>query len=312
MVCGSYGGNLLNLLYIRKYITFPKLHFPNINKYIFPLTVLFINSLATTIYVNSDIVMLGFYLDDSSVGVYGFSSKIYNTLKYFINSAIVVTIPRIGYVLKNNTNTFKIFIKNIRGILSLIIFPIATGLFLLSNSVIEIIGGEEYIKGISSLQILALALIFALFGSLNTNCILLVNRQEKKVLMATTVSAALNVGFNLILIPQMGIAGAAITTVIAEMVNCLIQSYFSNKLVGTALFGTKKEYLQIILGCVIVYVAVSISKVIWNNYTVLNHVMRILFSMGLSFLLYYAFLSLIKNEYIGKLNNYISSKLWRS
>lgn len=62
LVLGSYGGNLVNICYIRKYVKLRINARLDFKKYIIPLFLLFVNSLATVIYVNSDITMLGFLL----------------------------------------------------------------------------------------------------------------------------------------------------------------------------------------------------------------------------------------------------------
>lgn len=97
----------------------------------------------------------------------------------------------------------------------------------MSDSMILIAGGEQYIAGDAVLKVLSVATLFAIYASLFTNCVLIVNRQEKLCLKATVVSAIVNVGLNFVLMPTLGMIGAAVTTVIAELVNCMMQMCFS-------------------------------------------------------------------------------------
>ena len=57
----------------------------------------------------------------------------------------------------------------------------------MSDSMILLAGGEQYISGDAALKILSVATLFAIYASLFTNCVLIVNRQEKYCLNATVI-----------------------------------------------------------------------------------------------------------------------------
>lgn len=228
-VLAASGGNLLNIFYVRKYVKFNFTFHMNVKTHIIPLMILFINSVAITIYVNSDITMLGFYYDDSVVGVYSFASKIYSIIKQLVNAIVVVSLPRIAYIVKNQSNQYKSYMDKIFWALSVALLPIVAGTLGMSNTIIQIAGGEEYVSGNYALDILSIALIFAILASFFTNCVLIIYSQEKKCLQSTIVSAFINVGLNFALLPKIGITGAAITTVIAEATNCFVQMRFAKK-----------------------------------------------------------------------------------
>lgn len=226
-VLATNGGNLINIFYVRKYAKIRFTFNMDLKRHLLPLLILFVNSIAITIYVNSDITMLGFFESDAQVGVYSFASKIYNLLKQLINAVVVVSVPRIAYILKNKSEEYEMFINKIFSALNIILLPIIVGMFCMSDSMILLAGGEQYISGDAALKILSVATLFAIYASLFTNCVLIVNGQEKYCLEATVISAIVNVAMNLVLMPRLGMIGAAITTVLAEFVNCMMQIYFS-------------------------------------------------------------------------------------
>lgn len=229
LVLGSYGGNLVNIIYIRKYVKI-RINFKvDFKKYVRPLFLLFINSMATVVYVNSDITMLGFFTNNRLMGIYSFSSKIYNMIKCLINAVLIVTVPRLAYMLGHKKYNYTKLLNTIFIILLLLLVPCTVGLCVLSKPIIFLIGGTQYIDGNLSLKVLSLSLFFALVGSVFTNCILIVNRLEKRCIIGTITSACINVILNCILIPIMGITGAAITTVIAEAINMIIQAFYAYK-----------------------------------------------------------------------------------
>lgn len=112
-VLATNGGNLINIFYVRKYAKIRFTFNMDLKRHLLPLLILFVNSIAITIYVNSDITMLGFFESDAQVGVYSFASKIYNLLKQLINAVVVVSVPRIAYILKNKSEEYEMFINKI-------------------------------------------------------------------------------------------------------------------------------------------------------------------------------------------------------
>lgn len=258
-VLATNGGNLINIFYVRRYAKIRFTFNMDLKRHLLPLLILFVNSIAITIYVNSDITMLGFFESDKQVGVYSFASKIYNLLKQLINAIIVVSIPRIAYVIKNKPDEYRRLINNIFSMINILLFPIIVAMFFLSDSMITIAGGEQYISGGLVLKILSIATLFAIYASLFTNCVLIVNMQEKFCLKATIISAIVNVGLNIVLIPWLGMIGAAITTVLAEFVNFVLQLYFSKHF-----FNWRTLTLKPIISCLVGSIMIALICIICN------------------------------------------------
>lgn len=224
-----YGGFILNIFYIRKYVKL-RLTFRIDKRHIAPIIVLFANAVAVIIYVNSDITILSHYCSDSQVGIYGFSTKLYTAIKQIINAFIIVTIPRISSAIEIDRNRYYALMRKLLSALFLIILPVTVFTSLQAKELILCVGGEKYVSGYVCLIILSFALMFAILGSYVSNNIVLVNRREKISLAATMVSALLNITLNFLWIPKHGIEAAALTTLIAEVVCFLIQLYCSRRL----------------------------------------------------------------------------------
>jgi O-antigen/teichoic acid export membrane protein len=92
-------------------------------------------------------------------------------------------------------------------------------------------------------------LIFALAASVYTNCILIVNRLEKRCLISTLTSAVSNVLLNLFLIPRYGAIGAAITTVVAEALNLQLQRFFARRDLELCLRISMKNICTVLTEC---------------------------------------------------------------
>ena len=101
-------------------------------------------------------------------------------------------------------------------------FQILTGLCILSDNVIEIIAGADFLPATMSLRLLCIALGVSLFGCLFASGVLLPHRMEKCFLKATLISAVVNLVLNFILIPDYHQNAAAFTTVVAEVIVMMI------------------------------------------------------------------------------------------
>lgn len=219
MVFGNSGGYILNIWYTRRFIPLKITHHLNLKHHIRPMLYLFGVSLAIKIYIQSDIMILGFFKTDSEVGIYTISSKIYTIVKSVLNAIIMAVIPRLSLMFVENKSEYSKYLKKIKQVLYTIVFPCVVGLFMESDNILYLIGGEQFLNGSTSLRILCLALVFAVFSCYYANTILVINREDKIFFEATIISAIVNIILNLLLIPFWGIEGAALTTVISEVID---------------------------------------------------------------------------------------------
>lgn len=257
-VIASAGGNIFNIFYVRRYV---HLHFTlrcNFKLHFKPIMLLFCNAIAGTIYVNSDTTILGILQTESAVGIYSLSTKIYLVIKQVLNAVIMVSLPRLSALLAvNDIENYKKISNKIMNALCTIIFPAIVGLFILSEKCILIVGGEQYIAGANALKILSIAAAFAVLACFYSCAIMLPFRQEKICLIASLVSALVNIVLNFVVIPMWSYNGAALTTLISEMIVFLIYKYYSKdypkvgfnpKIIGSTAIGC----IAIIIVCRIV------------------------------------------------------------
>ncbi|MEK1392765.1 flippase [Limosilactobacillus fermentum] len=277
------GGNLLNIIYIRKYVNV-KLKFSRLKQHIKPILILFANNVAVTIYANSDITMLGFYSSNNAVGVYSLASKIYSLAKLMINAVVMVMVPRLSYVV-NQKEKYEKYVFSTAKYLIYICLPIVCGSAILSKQILYIVGGNEYLTGSMSLSILSFAIIGAVGGSFFSNCVLLEHKKEKFILISTSISAVLNVGINIFMIPKFGINGAAITTLIAECVDCVLEAIYSREFISISKL-ISKDYICCFIGSISVLVICCLIKSIISA-----PIMCVLVSGFLSAVVYVYFIS---------------------
>ncbi|MCI8659815.1 MAG: flippase [Lachnospiraceae bacterium] len=206
-----------NWFYVRKYVK-PQITFHlKLQQHIGPLLLLFSNSIAISIYVNFDTTMLGWMKGDYYVGLYAVAVKIYTIMKSLLAAIYVVTIPRLAfYIGKKKQQEYKKVYTDLWGYLSILLIPSGIGLLCISHEIMILMGGAKYGIATPTLQILSIGLIFAVFGGLITAVLNITIGKEQNNLIATILSAVINCGLNLILIPLFNQNGAAFTTLLSE------------------------------------------------------------------------------------------------
>jgi len=285
--------NIANYFYIRyKYCKFQfKLHC-GFRKHIKPILIIFSTSIAISIYVNSDTTMLGFMTNDYQVGLYSTAVKIYTIVKNILSAALIVLIPRFSLLLQcDKKEEANHLFSRVFNVLTILMLPSIVGLFITSEDVIHLIGGSNYLGGTNSLRLLCVAIAFSLIAYLYTQCILIPKKKEKVVFIATTISAAVNIGLNFVFIPLWGINGAAITTIIAEAIVCVMSIIYSKS--DIKLGEIANNLFSVIIGCI------GISIVGWLCYRFLDYfLIRLLATMILSAVIYAILLVTLKNSIV--------------
>ncbi|MDM0906267.1 flippase [Clostridium perfringens] len=297
--------NIFNFIHARKYC---KIAFTiNIDwkKHLFPIIVLFANSIAILIYVESDTTLLGLLCGNYEVGLYSVSVKIYKIVKQAINAIVIVSIPRISYYLAQEEieKYYNLLNRMLEGII-IICFPIIIILIIYASDVIKIISGISYLEASTSLRILSCAIIFSLVASFIANAVLIPNRKENVVLVATIISALANFILNLILIPLWKQNAAALTTLIAEGITfliCIIS--FRKKLKRIMISRTLRNSFLSGL-CMILFMFVI------NNMTsYFNSLIRIIICVPSNLIIYCLVLFLLQDKTILMIMKDIKSRL---
>lgn len=172
IVVSNSGANIINLLGLKKYCDIRPCFNRNVLKHLAPILILFANSVATRIYVNSDITVLGFLTSDYNVGIYTIASKIYSITKQVLAAVIIVSIPRLSFYWGHGKQEeYEKLANRILYILVTLVLPVVVGLFSLSKEVILTISTKEFITAQVPLQILSGALFFCLFNWFFTSCV---------------------------------------------------------------------------------------------------------------------------------------------
>ncbi len=286
-VTGVIIANFFNYFHIRKNLGIkPKfLISKDMKKHIKPIMYFFACSIATFIYINSDIsiIKLFFPYDDSHNGLYGAATRFYQLIKEMINAAFVVIIPRISNDLVNDKEKANSKLSKVLNFTILLTVPCSVGLFMVREDLIMIFSGAEFAGATTALGILAFSLAPALLANFYINIVMIPFKMEKKVTIATLISAAVNIGLNFVLIPLYAENAAAFTTLLAETSLALMGLYYARKI---KIGNVSKSLVTALTGSGLIFViCFSINNLIKNR--VFNFVLDVVLS-GIAYVVVFA------------------------
>ncbi len=184
---------------------------------------LIISGIVIIIYLKVDILMLGEMIGDRAVGEYSAAVKV-SELWYFVPTSIVKSFfPSVVKAKDTSETLYYDRLQKLFNLMAVIGYAVAIPMTFISTPTIALLFGQEYVIAGSVLSVHIWAGLFVTLGVARDPW--LMSEGLTKFSAATTTCGAIaNIILNFLLIPQYGIMGAAIATVIAQ----LVASYFAN------------------------------------------------------------------------------------
>lgn len=214
------------LIYFCKEIKISKVLFSEI-KNIFYLKKSIVYNVSSTLifilYTRIDQLMIKYFLGNEDLGLYGSSVKFYDA---YVMLGFTLSLSFLTYITKNKDSIN--FFRNLYKYFYLIFITGTIILCLISEYIILLLLGDNYIDSLTSLIILFLAAFFAILTSLN-NRVLISKNLELIIFRRSVVTLFIIIGLNLVLIPSYGIEGAAISTLITTFFASFIYDFLDKK-----------------------------------------------------------------------------------
>ena len=293
-VFSAVGSNFLNFIHARNFVHIKLTTKTNWRYHLKPILVIFASAVAVTIYVSSDTTILGLLKNDYAVGIYSTSVKIYQIAQGLLSALLTVTIPRLAFLWgQRRIGEYNQVLSRVLASLEILVLPAAIGLIMLSKEVVLIIASKKYLPSVNSLRIISWAIIFSIFAWIFSDCVLIPAKRENLVLRNTIVTAIENIVLNFILIPFMSYDGTSLSTVIAEFTVMIMNGYTCWDIIKPVIFrkDTLKNLLDSIIGCVGIVVVCLLC-----DYGFKSLILKTVFSVALSIIMYGTILILLKNK----------------
>ena len=188
-----------------------------------------ITGLLTLVYYSIDVVMLTNLVGSYATGIYNATYKLISVLTLFYSVYTAVIFPVMSRFYQNDEKLLIISFEKSLKYLMLAIIPIAIATMIYSADIIQFVYGHQYDAASSVLSILIWT-VCLLFISGAGNTLLNASHKEVTVTKIYLIAAVFNVVLNFFMIPHFSYNGAAITTVLSDILIVIVQSYVIYKL----------------------------------------------------------------------------------
>ena len=264
-IISNVGANILNLFHARKFISLKKNDSEKlqIKRHLKPVFILFASAIAATFFSSLDTTMLGFLSSDEQVGFYSAGAKIVRMVKNLFPAVTAVMIPRIAYYLsKDDEKSILELEKKAFNFLICFALPISAGFLLLMKPLVLLLCGEHYVNAILVSKIMSPFIICSAISTF-TCSLLVVYGMERYTIHRMAITAVVDFVLNFILIPKYGANGAAVATLIAEILFVVIDCAFLRKYL--AKIQMVKSIIQFSIALIIMCVCVYFSRNLFEN-----------------------------------------------
>lgn len=268
-IFAAAGSNVLNFINLRKYVYLRPVGAYDFRQHIKPISIFFAMSIATTVYTNMDNVMLGFIKGATENGYYDAAVKIKNILVSFVSSLGTVLLPRVSYYIQTGEREeFSRITKKAMNFVFLLSVPLCVYFIIFARSSIYLLSGTLFENSILPMRLIMPTLVFIGLTNIIGLQILVPLGKENQVLYSEIAGAAVNIIVNMLLIPRMGAAGAAIGTVLAEIMVFIVQVYALKDVVVRIL--KKISYWKIATALLLAsFASVWVSSMNWGDFLIL-------------------------------------------
>ena len=169
--------------------------------------------------------------------------------------------------------------------------------------------GKEFLPAVVSMVILMPTVLLIGLSNITGMQILTPQGEETKVVYSVAAGAVLDFVFNLLLIPKYGAAGAAVSTLMAEFLVILVQSFYLRRELGSIL--QKIQFWKIGLGLALA----SASAVLLQIYVHTGEFAELLISAVVFFGIFFLTLVLVKEKFVREFWdmgwNFVRRKCWK-
>ena len=302
-IFATSASNVLNFVNAHKYIEPRYIGGYEIRKHLKPIGVFFAMSIAATIYTNIDSVMLGFMTSDADVGYYNAAVRIKTIMVSIVTSLGAVLLPRAAYYIEHGLiDEFYRITSKALNFVFLLASPMMIYFMIFAKEGIFFLSGDSYAGSIVPMQVIMPTILLIGITNISGIQMLIPLGKEKVVLYSEVAGAAVDVIINALLIPSMASVGAAIGTLIAELVVLIVQFVYLKGKIFTALKNV--HYIRIVIAII-----TSVIAVIWIKTFEFGNFVTLCISASLYFGVYGMILLLSKEPLVVEIFNQIIGKI---
>lgn len=215
---------------LKKYVSFVKPDITGMKEHIKPLIILFIPAIAVSLYKYMDKIMIGALSSKEQLGFYDNAEKVNTIPLTVIGSFGTVMMPKMSNLAaKEDKKESNRYMSLSMQFVMCLAFALSFGLAGVGKVFAPFFWGKGFELSGTIIMYLSVTVPFISFANVIRTQYLIPNKKDNEYMLSVVMGAAVNLIINFILIPRKGALGAAVGTIAAEVVVCLVQTFSVRK-----------------------------------------------------------------------------------
>ena len=177
-------------------------------------------SLALTIAFSIDTVMLSMYEPENVVGWYNVAYGLVRSLMFLFGGFSQAIVPSLSRAYVSDTHAVELWYHRSVKVILLLSLPLAVGGMLVAFPLIRFLYTDAFLPAAVGLQVIIWDVPLLMFTSFCGNMTTVVS-EERSAARIYSINAVANVILNLYAIPRFGLIGAALVTVVTDLIGAL-------------------------------------------------------------------------------------------
>ena len=197
-------------------------------------------SVMVQIYGTIDQIMLGYFSTSLDAGLYAAAYRIPNALGTFSSSWLSAIFPHSAALGQRNREQLRADVGRMLSVVALFVIPLAACTPFVAHGLMVAAFGAQYGPAATAFALLTVTVALGIVDSTMMSTMMGLG-SDRFYAAAVTVTALFNVLVNLIVIPIFGRNGAAVDTIISELLAFALVSFGARRILG----GIKPEWGRI-------------------------------------------------------------------
>ena len=216
-VLGMIAGGLVNYRYVNLILVrFRRSHLRNLFGFSFWI---FLTSSGSLVFCYADTILIGYFMENADVGVYRTAFQLTSIATFTTMAFHTVLYPKISqWEIQGDLAAIGTTLSRAVTYSLFLAIPVCIGGWILGEQLLYFLYGASFIGGTTALTILLVVQIANVFMYLGTMSLNSLNR-PRDAFFVTAIASIINIVLDIVLIPVLGISGAAIATLIAMTLN---------------------------------------------------------------------------------------------
>ena len=183
------------------------------------------SALLSTIYGQTDKIMLKAMMSNEAVAMYSVAMTLAGAISIIPQALIEGFRPDIMKFRQDNMHMYRRRLKQLYACVFWICVMYCVGVTIFAKWIVLFLYGEKYLAAVPSLSLIVWYTTFSYFGAIN-NIYMVAENKSKWVQVTTLVGAITNVVLNALLIPGLGVVGAAMASLVTQIIANFALLYF--------------------------------------------------------------------------------------